>query len=151
MTHNELAQWMKKQFKLEKEINRSTITKMFACYASELGLSDFKASGKWFSRFKKRHGINQQVLHGEAGSADMVYVHIAQAGLPKLLENVSPYDIYNMDETGLNYCTLPKRTLGTEQRKGYVAAKDSLTLCVNMTGTHKLNPMIIGFRGRWMQ
>ena len=29
MTHNELAQWMKKQFKLEKEIDRSTITKMF--------------------------------------------------------------------------------------------------------------------------
>ena len=53
----------------------------------------------------------------------MVYVHIAQAGLPKLLEKVSPYDIYNMDETGLNYRTLPKRTLGTEQRKGYVAAR----------------------------
>ena len=34
MNHNELAQWMKKQFKLEKEIDRSTITKMFRMYLS---------------------------------------------------------------------------------------------------------------------
>ena len=48
MTHNELAQWMKKQFKLEKEINRSTITKMFR--ETEL---------KRFEGFKGRNKPNQ--------------------------------------------------------------------------------------------
>ena len=111
-----------------------------------MGLSNFKASNNWFLYFKKRHGINKKVLHDEADSADMVYVHLAEAGLPSPLKDVRPDDIYNMDETGLNYCTLPKRTLGTEKRKGYVAAKDRVTavLCVNSTGSHKINPMLIG-------
>ena len=48
MNHNELAQWMKKQFKLEKEIDRSTITKMFR--ETEL---------KRFEGFKGRNKPNQ--------------------------------------------------------------------------------------------
>ena len=79
-------------------------------YALQLGFPNFKGSGKWLRYFKKRHRTNQKVLHSAAGSADMVHVYIAQAqsGLPALLKDVSPYDIYNMDETGLNYRTLPK-------------------------------------------
>ena len=113
--------------------------------ATKMGLT-FQASANWVLRFKKRHGIDQKVRHGEGGSADHIYVAIAHAGIPKLLRNynVNPYDTYNMDETGLNYRTLPKASLGTASGKGHVAAKDRLTavMCVNATGTHKLKPMI---------
>ncbi len=74
----------------------------------------FKASGYWILRFKKRHGISQIILHGEGASADKDYVEIARIMLPKLLHGSSPHDIYNMDETGLNYRGLPTRTLETK-------------------------------------
>jgi hypothetical protein len=48
---------------------------------SELGLPKFQASGNWVRRFKKRHGIDEKVRHGEGGSTDQVYVAIAQAGI----------------------------------------------------------------------
>ncbi len=115
-------------------------------YATKLGLTNFQASANWVLHFKQRHGIDQKVRHGEAGSADHTYVHIAQAGIPLLLRDVSQHDQYNMDETGVNFRTLPKESLATVAGKGYVASKDRLTavLCVNATGTHKLNLMIIG-------
>jgi hypothetical protein len=53
-----------------------------------------------------------------------------------------------MDETALNFRTLPKASLGTASGKGYVAAKDRLRLTavlwVNATGKQKIKPMIIG-------
>ena len=70
--------------------------------------------------------INVQTLHGEAASADEVSVHIVRAMLPELLKGVDPHDIYNMDETGLNYRALPKRTLGSQPRKGCKGPADSV-------------------------
>ncbi len=68
----------------------------------------FQASANWVLYFKKRHGINQKVRNGNGGSADHLYVAIAQAGIPILLRNydVNPCYCYNMDETGLNYHTV---------------------------------------------
>jgi hypothetical protein len=50
-----------------------------------------------------------------------------------------------MDETALNYHTLPKASLGTASGMGYVEAKDRLTaeMCVNATGAHKIKPKIV--------
>jgi hypothetical protein len=61
-------------------------------------------------------------------------------GFEKLLlrnYNINPYDLYNIDETALNYFTLPKAGLGSASGMGYVAAKDRLTavMCVNAAGT----------------
>jgi hypothetical protein len=114
--------------------------------SAELKLVDFRASDGWILNFKKQHGIGEQVSHGEAGSADQAYVEIAETGLPKLLQGADLKDIYNMDETDLNYRSVPKRTLGSQPRKGIKEAKDRITavLCSNATGTHKFNMMIIG-------
>ncbi len=70
-------------------------------FATKMGKT-FQASSNWVLHFKKRHGNDD---HGEGGSADHIYVVIAQAGIPKLLRNcnVNPYDLYNMDETTLLY------------------------------------------------
>ena len=66
-------------------------------------------------------------MHGESGSADKVYAEIAEVGLPKLLLGVDPNKIWNVDETGLNYRSLPKRTLTSQPRKGIKEAKDQIT------------------------
>jgi hypothetical protein len=104
-------------------------------------LVNFRASDGWIRNFKKRHGIDERVLHGEAGSADQVYVEIAEAGLPKILHGVDYNDVYNMDETGLR--SLP--TLASQPHKGIKEAKDRITavLCSNATDTHKFKTMII--------
>ena len=114
--------------------------------AERLNLDGFKASSHWIQNFKHRFHINVQVLHGEAASADGLSVHVGRAMLPELLKGVDPHDIYNMDETGLNYRALPKRSLGSQPRKGCKLAKERATavLCTNATGTHRLPLMIIG-------
>jgi hypothetical protein len=141
-----LFTWFRRNESKHAVITGDVIVEKAKAYASEFGLSNFKASLNWYNSFKKLHGIDQKVRHGDGGSADMVYVHIAQAGLPILLKDVNPQDIYNMDETGLNFRTLPDKSLATGKVFGYVRAKDRITvvLCVNSTGTHKLDPMIIG-------
>ena len=109
-------------------------------------LTEFRASDGWIRNFKKRHGIGEVVLHGEAGSADQVYAEIAEVGLPKILQGADPNDIYKVDETGWNYRSIPKRTLASQPRKGIKEAKDRVmaVLCCNTTGTHKFKMMIIG-------
>jgi hypothetical protein len=76
--------------------------------------------------FKEKERFGERVLHGEAGSADQGYIEIAEAGLPKLLQGVDLNDVYNMDETGLTYRSILKRTLGSQPRKGIKEAKDRI-------------------------
>ncbi len=69
-------------------------------------LTEFRASDGWIRNFKKRHGIGEVALPGEAGSANQVYADITEIGLPllpKILQGVDPNETYNMDETGWNY------------------------------------------------
>jgi hypothetical protein len=73
--------------------------------ARELGVPEdtLRFSPGWLQKFKKRHGIHQEKLHGEAASADESAI---AEYLPALQEKCSRYPldrIYNMDETGLFY------------------------------------------------
>ena len=56
--------------------------------AEKRGIDGFHGGRHWLQNFKKRAGIDMKVLHGEAGSADVTYVHIARAMLPSLLNDV---------------------------------------------------------------
>jgi hypothetical protein len=74
---------------------------------------DFTASEVWLDRWKKRHGTRQMVISGERLSAD----RIATENLIKTFEMLIndncfvPDEIYNIDETGLNYNMLPQKIL----------------------------------------
>lgn len=73
--------------------------------ASGLGIPEnvLQFSSGWLQGFKKRNGIRQQKLQGEAASADQTAITEA---LPLLREKCANYPlerIYNMDETGLFY------------------------------------------------
>ncbi|GFY06563.1 tigger transposable element-derived protein 2 [Trichonephila clavipes] len=63
--------------------------------------------------------------------------------------NYSPQQIYNADETGLNFRALPKKSLASQDEKsapGYKMSKDRVTLrtCSNAFGNHKFPLMVIG-------
>ena len=66
----------------------------------------FKASWEWFSRFRKRRGIQQLFLHGEGAEVDRENPDLV-AALDKLYAIITKYDpesVYNMDEIGLFFC-----------------------------------------------
>jgi hypothetical protein len=60
-----------------------------------------------------------------------------------------PDQIYNSDETGLNYKMLPQKTLASNQEKsasGIKIAKERVTVaaCSNASGRHKLLLFLCG-------
>ncbi|KAK8772455.1 hypothetical protein V5799_024302 [Amblyomma americanum] len=122
----------------------------FACL---LGDNEFKASPGWLSRFKERHGIVGKVLSGEASSVSMAVVGYWQSeNVPDILGKYAPSDVYNADESGLFYQMLPKKTLALKGQAchGGKHSKQRLTLllCVNMDGTDKRDPLVIGKSAR---
>ena len=65
--------------------------------------------------------------------------------MPKLLEEYSPDDIYNADETGLFYKLQPNysQVFKDEDVRGDKCSKSRITVMpvANMSGTHKLKPL----------
>ncbi|XP_052130772.1 tigger transposable element-derived protein 6-like [Frankliniella occidentalis] len=64
-------------------------------------------------------------------------------------ENYDLDDVYNMDETGICWKSLPKKTLihaGERGAEGGKIKKDRFTaaMCANATGTHRLPLLVIG-------
>ena len=102
----------------------------------------------WISRWKERHSIVCKRLHGEAAAVDN---HATESWfsdrLPELLQEFSPDNIFNADETGLFFKCLPDRThaFKDEMCAGGKRAKDRISVLVtaSMTG-EKLPLLVIG-------
>ena len=109
-------------------------------------------SSGWLNRFKQRHGIRSVKVSGEIRSSDL---EAAEAFLPELQrvvesEGLVPAQIYNCDETGLNWRMTPDRTLAERSdptcSQGHKQAKDRATvlLACNWEGSHKLPLLVVG-------
>lgn len=111
----------------------------------------FTASNGWLNRWKKRHGVRQLSICGEKMSADKSGLEKFKTEFEQLVakEGYSRDQIYNCDETGLNYKMMPAKTLASQQEAmapGHKKNKERVTIlaCSNATGTHKLPLMCIG-------
>ncbi|XP_046145336.1 jerky protein homolog-like [Osmia bicornis bicornis] len=112
---------------------------------------DFKVSRGWLDGFKKRHNIALVKVYGESASADEDAAIRFCNDFIKLLEeddSINIDNIYNMDEAGLLWKALPSKTLIERKEKvvkGYKSRKERITvaLCANVSGTHKLMPLVI--------
>ena len=116
-------------------------------------LEKFCASKNWCLAFTKRHSLRSQSLHGEAGSVNALAVAGDISQLRSNLAQYPPDHVYNMDETGLFFKLLPRRTyvLESEGRRTVrgikaMKAKDRITafLCTNADGSQKVDLSIIG-------
>ena len=108
---------------------------------------DFLAlSNGWLQKFKERYSLREYRFHGEAGSVDPATVAEERERLWRLTDDYDRADIYNMDETGLNYCMCPDRGLATQQLSGLKKDKVRLTFAftVNADGSDRRAPLIIG-------
>lgn len=106
----------------------------------------FEFSNGWLEKFKKRHHIRSFRCFGESGSVDMVSVELALPAIKERLDSFELRDIYNMDETGLNYRMLADHSLASRQLEGRKQGKERVTavICTNGDGSDKLPLWIIG-------
>jgi len=76
----------------------------------------FTASNGWLWRFCKHHGIRQLSMEGEQVSSNESEVEPFQKLVQELMEDegLTLEQIYNCDETGLNYRMLPDKTLAAK-------------------------------------
>ncbi|CAM4823844.1 unnamed protein product [Rotaria magnacalcarata] len=109
---------------------------------------EFKASNGWLEKFRTRHNIQYRTICGESAAVDIATVEEWRDRLSSIIDEYDPNDVYNADETGLFRYSLPNRSLVTvkETCKGGKRSKERFTvlLCTNMTGTDKLQPLLIG-------
>lgn len=117
----------------------------------EEGESGFTASNGWLDRWKQRYGVKQLSICGEKLSADPSTVGEFTIKFHELIEKegLTGEQIYNCDETGLNYRMLPAKSLALKSEKsspGYKKSKERITIlaCSNATGEHKVKLAIIG-------
>ena len=115
--------------------------------AKELNVDNFVASNGWLECFRKRHNISFRTVCGEGGDVSAKDVDDWKNRLPSILAGYEPRDVYNVDETGLFYRTIPSKSLTTQKEncKGGKLAKDRVTLlfCCNAAG-EKETPLMIG-------
>lgn len=111
----------------------------------------FTASNGWLHRWKTRYGIRQLNITGEKLSCDHEIVVSFKEDIKNLIEkeNLSLEQLFNCDETGLNFRMLPNKTLAYREEvsaPGYKKNKDRVTLmaCANATGNCKLDLVLIG-------
>uniref|UniRef100_A0A8C4SFH0 HTH CENPB-type domain-containing protein n=1 Tax=Erpetoichthys calabaricus TaxID=27687 RepID=A0A8C4SFH0_ERPCA len=107
-----------------------------------------KVFNGWLDKFKERHGI---VFNRQCGeSAQMPEEDCSHwiQKLPEIVQDYSPDDVFNADETGLFFKCTPDKTMTFkgEPCHGGKKSKERVTLLLgaNMSGLEKLPALIIG-------
>ncbi|XP_020298745.1 jerky protein homolog-like, partial [Pseudomyrmex gracilis] len=115
------------------------------------GRKNFHASNGWLHKWKKRHQIRHLTIARERLSADEEASAHFSTGFCKFIRDhhYSRDQIYNADETGLMWKSLPSKTLVANYEKkapGRKVLKDRVTImiCSNASGTHKISLLVIG-------
>lgn len=112
--------------------------------------NEFTASEGWIDRWKTRHGVRFVSISGEKLSADVEAANVFSVQFQEIVQRnkLLPCQVYNIDETGLNFKMLPNKTLAASNETviGTKLRKDRLTVapCSNADGTHKLPLFVIG-------
>ncbi|GFV38963.1 tigger transposable element-derived protein 1 [Trichonephila clavipes] len=117
-----------------------------ASYISET----FVASRGWFNRYKHRNNLHNTNITGETPSGDTKAAAEFPVTLKTKIEegNYPPELVFNVDETGLFWERMPKRTFLSREKKrtsGFKAAKDHLTMLLggNASGDFKLKSLLV--------
>lgn len=141
--------WFMEMLSQRVPLSGAVLQRQAVNFANILGCDSFKASSGWLDKFKKRHAIVSKVLCGESASADIVGAATWQEEeLRDILERYAAEDIYNADESALFFQMLPGRTLALKGQRceGGKQSKQRLSIlfCVNMDGSDKRVPLVIG-------
>lgn len=144
-----LAQWVvqnQQRVTINGDILRTRARWYWQRLPQYQGLPEPPFSNGWLAGFKERYNIKDRRRHGESAEVDDTQMMADIAILQTRLARYSPEDQYNCDETGLFWKMIPDRSLSTVPIPGNKKEKVRITIhhCVNATGSHKLQPWIVG-------
>ena len=109
------VEWFNSRSAKDANLSRPILQKKALDFARKSG-SDYNPSMSFIARILKKEEISTKNRCGEAGSADLPAKESwLENTWPKLCELYDAKDIFNADESGLQYRLLPKKTLA---RKG---------------------------------
>lgn len=117
--------------------------------ATSLEIADFAGSHGFLDGFKSRHNIKFLKLHGQGGSVDENVVSDWTEKLPEILNEFSPEDVFNWDETGLFFTQTRNSSLVThaesENRnlRGRNSTKQRITVLVGSSMTGEKMPLVV--------
>lgn len=123
-------------------------------FAKSLGYTNFKNSTGWLDKWKKRNNITLRKpcsgnLSNLSVSKDQFSIQWKN-DIISIINEYSPNNIFNADETGIFYKCLPDSThhlsYGEDDCRDGKRSKERVTvlLCTNMSGTEKIKPLLIG-------
>ena len=111
----------------------------------------FVACEGWKWHFCRRHGIRSLSLEGEKLDADTLAADAFVSTFFRFVheEKLCLNQVFNCDESGLNFRLLPEKTLAASFEKsadGWKTSKDRVTLnlCSNASGSIKLKLHLVG-------
>ncbi len=143
-----LLEWFKQVRDRNVPVHGPMLQEKAKEFAAKLKIQAFAASNGWLEGFKKRHQILFRQISGEGKAVDDDVCSDWMKQLPDLLQQYNEDDIYNADETALFFKCLPDKTMAFKGEKcsGGKHSKErvSLLLATNMSGTDKLQPLLIG-------
>lgn len=146
-----LYYWFVRQRKLHIPISGAILQHQAKKIHKKLYGGRFNASYGWLTRFKKRFGIRLLKHSGEKLSSNTEHVDPFKREFHKVIidNNLTKEAIFNADETGLYWKTLPEKTYVHSSERcapGRKISKERVTvlLCSNASGTKKITPLMIG-------
>ncbi|XP_051856446.1 jerky protein homolog-like [Antechinus flavipes] len=147
-----MLEWFNQQRAEGTPVSGIICAKQAKAFFNALGMEgDFNASTGWLTRFKQRHGIRELNYQGEKSNGDQSAAADFREDFEEFTESerLQPEQIYNADETGLYWKSLPARTLAFENEHpipSHKLSRERLTVlcCVNATGSHKLKLCVVG-------
>ena len=97
--------------------DRPTLKEKAKEIAEKSELEGFKASNGWFDKWKQRHSIKRVSICGESGDVSGATVDSWKERLPEILQGFAMEDIYNLDETGRFWRSLPEKGFGQKGKE----------------------------------
>ncbi|XP_045104407.1 tigger transposable element-derived protein 7-like [Portunus trituberculatus] len=145
--------WYVQQKACGNKVTSGTIRNACEQLSKHLGIQ-FSASDGWLWRFRNRYGLRDLVVRGEAGSADTVSAEVYRVKLNELIkdEGLLMSQVYNANETGLFWRSLPKSTQARkdeEVMRGKMCKERISALCyANADDMHQHKLVIVGKSAR---
>ena len=146
-----VVKWYRQQISVGVSVRGIELKHAAKTLGAKMGIENFVASDGWLFRFRKRYGLRNTKMSGEASSADVAEVSPFREKLLKIIaeEGLVYAQIYNFDETGLVWRALPTNTqaskaMGEVRGRKLDKARISVLVGGNADGTHRLKPVVVG-------
>ena len=141
-----LLEWFKQRRHNNNAINGPLLLAKANTLALALGDTLFKATNGFIDRWEVRHGIVFKKVCGEEKSVFQGDTETwLDVTLPERLDQFTPENIFNADETCLFYKLQPDKTMIFKEQKcsGGKKAKDHLTLLVGASMMCEKLPLVV--------